>query len=108
MFSSPEVRDPTPPSPPSEPPRPSGARESTEYIEAQQVRLLYTHAPTGLITTIANVGIAILVLWRTVPALSLVSWAALLVTISLARLLLVREYHRAAPAATQTRRWRLR
>jgi PAS domain S-box-containing protein len=99
MFSSHDVRGPVPP---------SGDPEGTEYIEAQQVRLLYTHAPTGLITTIANVGIAILVLWRTVPALSLVSWAVLLVTISLARLLLVRAYHRTASAATQTRRWRLR
>src|SRR5262252_7672629 len=98
MFSSHDVRGPVSPSPPSEPPRPSGAREGTEYIEAQQVRLLYTYAPTGLVATIANVGIAAFMFRRTVPALSLVSWAALLVTISLARLLLVREYHRTAPA----------
>jgi len=107
MLASHDVKDTVFSPPRSGPAHSSAGQESSRYILTQQVRLLYTHAATGLVATILNVGIMVVVLWRTVAPLSLFSWAALLATITLARLGLMQAYRRTLPAANQMHHWRL-
>jgi PAS domain S-box-containing protein len=107
MPSSDNVTTPFFSPPRSQPARPSGAPESGQYVVTQQVRLLYTHAATGLVATMLNAGITVAVLWRTVAPLPLLSWAALLVTITLGRLGLMQAYRRTTLAAGQIRYWRV-
>src|SRR4051794_38707512 len=107
MPSSDNVTAPFFSPPRSQPAYPSGAPESGQYVITQQVRLLYTHVATGLVATMLNAGITVAVLWRTVAPLPLLSWAALLVTITLGRLGLMQAYRRTTLAAGQIRYWRV-
>jgi len=83
-----------------------GVESKALQISAQQVRLLYTHALAGFAATLLNVGIMIFVLWNDVTYPLLLTWAALLVAISLSRLVLVWMYRRAAPTVAHIRQWR--
>src|SRR5215813_2245562 len=107
MFSSRAVKDLPLSLPLSEPDCPPTLQERARYIEVQQVRLLYTHASTGLAATILNAVIAAVVLWQIATPLSLLSWVTLIVMLTLARLVLVQAYHRTTPQADQIRQWRL-
>jgi hypothetical protein len=73
---------------------------------AEQVKLLYTQVRTGFVATLLNTGIVTIVLWQVVPHTALISWLALIVTITLARFVLVQKYQQAAPTTDQIHQWR--
>ena len=90
---------------------PASARDGYErewQLEAEQVKLLYSLAPAGFVTTILNVGILTAVLWQvTAPALVL-AWAALIGVVTLARFVLVWRYRRTAATTDQIHPWHTR
>ena len=90
----------------AEPERPPGLRERAWQIEAEQVRLLYTQAPTGCVATVLNAGIVTFVLWKVVAHPLLIAWLALLIAIILSLFVLLRMYQRATPTADRLRLWR--
>ncbi|MBI3248280.1 MAG: response regulator [Deltaproteobacteria bacterium] len=78
-------------------------------VEAEQVELLYTHAPMGFAATLLNGGIVTVVLWEEVAHLALLSWIGLLASVTLYRYLLVRAYRKDAPLLSQNYKlWRVR
>jgi len=85
----------------------SAAKRALE-IEAEQTRLLYAQAPTGFVVTLLNSGIVTVIFRSEVAHAVLFAWFALIVTVTLARFILVRLYHRAAPTLDQVHRWRTR
>src|SRR5436309_11197288 len=89
----------------AEPESPPGLRERARQIEAEQVRLLYTQAPTGCVATVLNAGIVTFVLWKVVAHPLLIAWLALLIAIILSLFVLLWMYHRATPTADRSRLW---
>ncbi len=75
-------------------------------IEAEQVKLLYTQAPAGFVATVFNAGVILVVFWEMVAHALLLTWFALIVLITLARLLLVRRYQKTLPSVDQLHYWR--
>jgi PAS domain S-box-containing protein len=74
-------------------------------LYAEQVALLYRHAPASLLTTVVNSVILALVQRTVVSPVVLAAWLACLLCITLIRYLLVLSYRRAASAATGSQRW---
>ena len=71
-----------------------------------RVRLLYKQAPIGLMATLINGTIVVIVLWDVVvPARLLLIWWAALCAITVARGGLVFAYHRDFTAAERARSW---
>ena len=108
MFLFHDVKDPSSSPGLSEPPGPAGFQERAQSIEAQQVRLLYTQAPIGLVASVLNAGIVAFVLWNAVAHPVLIGWFTLIVVVTLSRFMLVRMYRRAAPTADCIHLWRTR
>src|SRR2546427_2717598 len=90
----------------AEPESPPSLRERAWQIEAEQVRLLYTQAPTGCVATVLNTGIVTFVLWKVVAHPLLIAWLALLIAIILSLFVLLWMYQRATPTADRIRLWR--
>lgn len=78
----------------------------TQYIGAEQVKLLYTQAPVGFVATLLNAAILLLVFWGVVASSLLVTWFTLILVVTGMRCVLVQRYRKAAPAADQVTRWR--
>jgi len=81
MFLFHDVKDPSSSPGLSEPPGPAGFQERAQSIEAQQVRLLYTQAPIGLVASVLNAGIVAFVLWNAVAHPVLIGWFTLIVVV---------------------------
>jgi PAS domain S-box-containing protein len=78
----------------------------THLIEAEQVRLLYTYAPTALLSNILSTAALLLGLQDTIAPSLLFSWAAFIGAVTLARALLVYSYKRRDPALDTIHWWR--
>lgn len=82
--------------------------EISARIAAEQVQLLYTNAPAGFAATFLNAGITAWILWGSITPAGLLAWLGLIVTITLARIVLAWRYHSQSAAAigTQYSSWR--
>ncbi len=84
--------------------------ESTSADEApailhEQVRLLYHQALPGLLASLFNGTVVVLVLWPIQPASRLLTWWSVLTLITLARAYSVIRYRRDTQVAAHTRSW---
>lgn len=85
---------------------PSGVALKTLRIRAAQVKLVYRSLATGLTGTFPAIGILVFILWNVVSHARLLSWVLIMLTITVARFILIRAYRRADPPASDTDRWR--
>src|SRR5439155_9404070 len=90
----------------AEPESPPGLRERARQIEAEQVRLLYTQAPTGFVIGTLTVGVIVLVLWNAVAPHLLVAWVAFMGLVTVPAFVVVWRFRRATPTPDQIRPWR--
>ena len=70
----------------------------------EQVHLLYSSLPPGLVVTLINAGLLVVMEWRAVPGPWLVAWLLAVTVVALARYGLT-EYYRSTPQAHGTRHW---
>ena len=90
----------------AEPESPPGLRERARQIEAEQVRLLYTQAPTGFVIGTLTVGVIVLVLWNAVAPHLLIAWVAFMGLVTVPAFVVVWRFRRATPTPDQIRPWR--
>lgn len=74
-------------------------------IRAAQVELLYQQAPAGFVASNFNAGVAVVILWEVIAPHLLMSWWALIFTISLLRYRSVRQYQKTTPTAREESSW---
>jgi two-component system sensor histidine kinase/response regulator len=79
--------------------------KGTEQPNLERVRLLYRHAPLGLVATLANALILVFVLWHATPHAALISWLRAVLLVTLIRLALLQRYERSSAASVQARLW---
>jgi putative flippase GtrA len=79
-----------------------------DALAIEKLNLLYTQSYAGFLATIANAGILVFLLWGLASPAGLGSWFAYVVSITLARFLLVSWYHQQPRASEETARWRAR
>jgi two-component system sensor histidine kinase/response regulator len=87
---------------------PGGQLACQQQIEAEQTRLLYSHATTSLHASILNAAIIMAILWKEVSQIHLLSWLAVLLTFSLLRHRLVQHYHQSSASFLDHQLWRRR
>jgi len=85
---------------------PTGHLDYQQQIEAEQTRLLYSHATTSLQASVLNATVIVAILWKEVSQIHILSWLAVLLTLSLLRHLLVQQYHQASASFLDHRPWR--
>ena len=85
-----------------------GFVSKTRQVRAEQTKLLYSHAPTGFVATLFNVGVTAFIFRGVVSWTVLLAWIGLVVVVTAARYLLVLSYRRAAPTLEQITPWRTR
>lgn len=85
-----------------------GVISKTRQVRAEQIKLLYRHAPTGFVATLFNVGVTAFIFRGVVSWTVLSAWMSLVVVVTAARYLLVLSYRRAAPTVEQMTPWRTR
>ena len=95
------------------PVRPSLSAEATvqssereQQIEAERVKLLYSHGMSGLSISAVNTAIVSIVLWDIVPGFSLLCWAIALIVFSLFRLILVYRFRQTSLSLAYVSYWR--
>jgi signal transduction histidine kinase/CheY-like chemotaxis protein/HPt (histidine-containing phosphotransfer) domain-containing protein len=84
---------------------PSGL-DRAQRIEAEQVKLICTHASLGFQIGALTVGIVVLVLWDIVPFGSLMAWVGTMVLVTLPAFVAVWQFHRVAPRPDEISPWR--
>jgi len=82
--------------------------EQAKRVEAEQVKMIYTHAPLGLEVGILTIGIVLLVLWGVVAQRWLLTWVAFMAIANLPAFSAVWEFRRVAPTPEQIGFWRRR
>ena len=82
-----------------------GGSPQEQNVLAEQVRLLFSKAPSGFVATLFNTAITTVVLWSVVAHRALLLWAGAVLTLTAARYLLVCAYRRAAPTPERIRPW---
>ena len=70
----------------------------------EQVHLLYASLPPGLLVTLINAGLLVVMEWQAVSGARLAAWLLAVAIVALARYWLI-AYYRAAPQAHGTRVW---
>lgn len=83
----------------------ASTEEQTRLILAEQVKLLYAHAPLSQVMVLLNAAVLGGVLWPVTSHLVLLAWLCAMATVSLVRLAMVRAYRRAAPPVPEAMRW---
>lgn len=78
---------------------------ATQYIKAEQVRLLYSQTTIGYFATAINATLLLLVLIEVVPGPMLYPWYAILLLIIAGRVTLVSLYKRSTRAYREPERW---
>jgi signal transduction histidine kinase/DNA-binding response OmpR family regulator len=81
-------------------------QDRTWHIEAEQVRLLYRHAPTGFLVGGMTTAIVLFVLWDVVALSRLIAWLVIMGVVTLPAFVIVWQFSRAQPAPDQIRPWR--
>ena len=79
-----------------------------QLIERECIKLLYSHARTGVVASLLNIAIITFILTGVVSQARLFTWDAILVVISLVRFFLVRQFEKAANREAQILQWRRR
>lgn len=74
-------------------------------LEAEQIRLLFTNLPLGLVAGILNAAIMVYVQRDLVPAAVLATWFGLVALLTVARVALMFGYRRADPPPIAARHW---
>jgi hypothetical protein len=82
------------------------SQHARAQIEAEQVRLLYTHAPAGFVASLVNAGLVTFILRHTIALAVLASWLMVLIGLTVWRASLVYRYRRQAPTQPHTAAWR--
>ena len=77
-------------------------------VRAEQLRLLYTQTPVGLLVTLINTGLLAVLVWDFTPADKVLIWVGYMVGITLARFGLIQRYRQQAPGAEESLIWRKR
>ena len=77
-------------------------------LAVEKLNLLYTQSSAGFFATIANAGILVFLLWGIASPVGLGAWFAYVVSVTLARFLLVSWYHQQPRVPEETARWRVR
>jgi two-component system cell cycle sensor histidine kinase/response regulator CckA len=86
----------------------SESREATveeRQLFAEQVKLLYTHASTGIVATLVNSVILTFVLWRVTPPALLLIWFVCLFLVTFMRYVSVYRYRNTPGAHLDPRKW---
>ncbi|HYE72670.1 MAG TPA: hypothetical protein VEF04_05035, partial [Blastocatellia bacterium] len=83
--------------------QPRGNKEA--QIFAEQVRLLHVNSFSAISFLILLVGLVTFALWKVVPIQRLLICNAILATISLARLFLIKRYLASKPNIEESKRW---
>src|SRR5262245_2991732 len=86
--------------------RSPSVRERPQHIEAEQVKLIYTHAPLGFQIAALTVGIVVLVLWDVVALRWLLAWVGLMIVVTFPAFIAMWRFRRATPQPDQIDRWR--
>ncbi|HYE33961.1 HAMP domain-containing sensor histidine kinase [Methylocaldum sp.] len=79
--------------------------EHTREIRAAQTRLLYQQVSSGLIATVVNATILVLILWKEVSEILLTGWLLTVGVVVLGRYGLLRAYLQANPTSVDSPRW---
>jgi signal transduction histidine kinase/CheY-like chemotaxis protein len=86
--------------------RSSSGLDRAQRIEAEQVKLICTHASLGFQIGALNVGIVVLVLWDIVPFRSLMAWVGAMVLVTLPAFVAVWWFRRVSPLPDEIGPWR--
>ncbi len=81
-------------------------QDRTWQIEAEQVQLLYRHAPTGFLVGGLTTAIVLFVLWEVVALSRLIAWLVIMGVVTLPVFVIVWKFSRAKPTPDQIRPWR--
>lgn len=84
------------------------SRVEIDWIRAHQIRILFDQAPAAIFTSLAVALIAVAALWAVADHLLLTLWAAALLVINIARVLLLRGYRKAAGTRLDMAKWERR
>jgi len=86
----------------------SGGNSDVRGIVADKaVGLLYSHGKIGLLATLINMSLLVFVIWGHVEVVYTGIWVVIILTITLARGLLINTYHRfSSPQETRPSLWR--
>jgi len=79
---------------------------NSKQLHADQVQKLYDHAALGLIATLINSCILVLVLWGEAEAKNLLVWLSAVAILCAGRLLLSVGFHQSAPSRRAEQKWR--
>jgi signal transduction histidine kinase/ActR/RegA family two-component response regulator len=89
--------------------RPSRGGDRREWqVLAAQTRLLYENGPTGIAATIVIASLLAYAQWDVIPPFTVSAWLLVVLLVTAARSVLVRQYWRARPSDTEHRRWNAR
>jgi PAS domain S-box-containing protein len=79
--------------------------EETRGLYAEQVALLYRHAPASLLATVVNSIILAVVQRAMVSPVAIAAWLACILGVTLLRYILLASYRRTASASIGVQRW---
>lgn len=90
------------------PPAPDGASSDlseAERLYVEQIKLLYAQAPAGLLSTLVNSVVLVLVLWKVDSNWKLIVWLGLMVLTVWVRHRLIRAYRKSSTEDSRADRW---
>ena len=79
-----------------------------DRILSEQIKLVYTHAFSGFLVTLAGALLVVAVLWPVGGHVRLLLWSGLMMLILLGCYALSRSYRQVADTERQAKRWRSR
>lgn len=77
-----------------------------ESLEHQQVRLIYSQSPPGLLLTAFSIAAIMALMWKETPAWALLAWGGYATIVTVGRLLLVLLYRRYGGRLHENRFWK--
>ena len=83
----------------------SANRELAARVRAEQIKQLYSGFSLAAIATIINAGLLVVVLWAVILHTALLTWAGIVLCITLARAVLVYRYKTLSPGHEQNDFW---
>ena len=76
-----------------------------QWLRAEQVKPLYTHAPVNMLSVLAFSLLMTFILWQVISHTVLIIWLSCNLLITLLRYLLIYRYKRASAESLKTGRW---
>lgn len=74
-------------------------------LRLEQIRLLYAQAPTGVIATVVNSLVVVMILWGVVSHWKLIVWLLFIMAVSCSRFWFVRQYAKSPLKDSQAQSW---